>query len=93
MVSRYYKGTPSEPGPTPETRRVPIKNRYRWKVVVSAEVAEMLKPYELFMDQAKQLWVQSVTRKKWRLPPGNYSIEVFVYPGMKFHPLTGERLE
>ncbi len=92
MVSRYYKGTPSEPGPTPGTRRLPIKNRVHWKVIVSSEVALTLTPYELYLDFANQLWVQSVTRKKWLLPLGTYSIEAHVQPGATIHPLTKKRL-
>lgn len=92
MVSRYYKGTPSEPGPTEGTRRLPIKNRAHWRVIVSAEVALTLTPYELYLDFANQLWVQSVTRKKWLLPLGTYSIEAHVQPGAVIHPLTRKRL-
>lgn len=93
MVSRYYKGSPSEPGPTPETRRIAIKNRRHWRVVVTAEIAETLTPHELYLDYAKQVWVQTVTRKKWLLPVGSYSIEAHIYPGAIIHPLTGKKLE
>jgi hypothetical protein len=92
MVSRYYKGTPSEPGPTDATRRVPIKNRAHWRVIVEYDVAEMLKPYELYLDHANQLWVQAVTGKKWLLPLGTYSIEAHIRPGAVIHPLTRKRL-
>ena len=93
VVSRYYKGTPSGPGPTPETRRLSIKNRAHWKVVVTAEIAETLIPYELYLDFASQLWVQTITGKKWLLPIGTYSIEAHIRPGSIIHPLTRKRLE
>lgn len=93
VVSRYYKGTPVEAGPTESTRRLAIKNRIHWRLVVSAEIAETMKPYEIYLDFASRVWVQNVLGKKWRLPVGEYSIEAHIREGMVIHPLTKKRLE
>lgn len=71
---------------------MPIKNRAHWRAIVTAEIAETLKPYELYLDYANQLWIQAVNRKKWVMPPDTYSIEAHVQPGAVIHPLTRKRL-
>jgi len=90
----YFRGSPSTPGPTPDTVRLPVRNRRHWRIIISRVLADNISlTHELYLDHANQVWAQNIVKKKTLLNPTDYQIEPFLYPGTKVHPLTKQKLE
>lgn len=64
----YYRGSPSYPHPTePGKVLCYLRNRLGWRVSMSPEDAEKVKPYDLFQDRTGAVICQTVTGKKFAL--------------------------
>lgn len=80
----YYYGTQPHPHPGhPDLRRCTVRRVVGGFVVVTAELAEKLRPYDLFLDKAGQVIYQDIRNRRRplrELGPYELQREVIQFP-------------